>query len=347
LIRNEANLGFPAAVNQGIKEATGDIIILLNNDVIVTPKWATKLTSWLNQFDIVGPMTNYCAGMQMVQIEPYENFEELNKAADSFEEENRHSPAMEVNFIIGFCMVFKKNLWEQIGPFDESLWPCSGEEVDFCLRAKQAGLRIAVDPATFVHHEGSKTFEIMDVDYDAICKANDRHLAERWGSDCFRQVDTVESPKPNGLSLNLGCGYRHIDGFVNIDNRAEVSPDLVCNVIDGLPYENSSVDVVRAYDFLEHIPQGKVIDVITEIWRVLKPGGTFESFTPSTDGRGAFMDPTHVSYWNINSWIYYSDDQYRNLYGIKANFELEGIEDVGHDSELGVIHTHVVARARK
>jgi glycosyltransferase involved in cell wall biosynthesis len=347
LIRNEANLGFPAAVNQGIKEATGDIIILLNNDVIVTPKWATKLTSWLNEFDIVGPMTNYSAGMQMVQIETYENTAELNKAADSFEEENRGCPAIDVNFIIGFCMVFKKNLWEQIGPFDESLWPCSGEEVDFCLRAKQAGFGIAVDPATFVHHEGSKTFEIMDVDYDAICKANDRHLAERWGNDCFRQVDTVESPQPSGLSLNLGCGYRHLDGFVNIDNRAGVSPDLVCNVIDGLPYADSSVDVVRAYDFLEHIPQGKVIDVITEIWRVLKPGGTFESFTPSTDGRGAFMDPTHVSYWNINSWIYYSDDQYRGLYDIKANFELVGIKDVGHDSENGVIHTHVVARAIK
>src|SRR5512139_3623441 len=43
VIRNEENRGFPAAVNQGIKAAKGDAVILLNNDVIVTPGWASML----------------------------------------------------------------------------------------------------------------------------------------------------------------------------------------------------------------------------------------------------------------------------------------------------------------
>ena len=43
LIRNEENLGFPKAVNQGIEAAKGDIIAILNNDLIVTPHWAETL----------------------------------------------------------------------------------------------------------------------------------------------------------------------------------------------------------------------------------------------------------------------------------------------------------------
>ncbi|MBU1173479.1 MAG: class I SAM-dependent methyltransferase, partial [Proteobacteria bacterium] len=131
-----------------------------------------------------------------------------------------------------------------------------------------------------------------------------------------------------------------------IDNRPEVKPDLVCDVIEGLPYEDNSVDTVRAHDFLEHIPIGKTIKVITEIWRVLKPGGIFDSLTPSTDGRGAFQDPTHVSFWNQNSWLYYSDLAHRNLYGIVADFEIAKIEDISLDDPT-VIYTHVIARARK
>lgn len=149
------------------------------------------------------------------------------------------------------------------------------------------------------------------------------------------------------IRLNLGCGYRHIKDCINVDNRSETNPDLICDVIEGLPYKDSSVDYVRAQDFLEHIPIGKTVGVVTEIWRALKPGGLFVSLTPSTDGRGAFQDPTHVSFWNINSWLYYSDPAYRNLYDIRANFELVKIIDVNMDSHSRVVHTYVKAMAIK
>jgi len=147
------------------------------------------------------------------------------------------------------------------------------------------------------------------------------------------------------MKLNLGCGFNQIDGFINIDSREEVGPDLVCDICQGLPYDDNSVSEVRAFDFLEHISIGKTVFVIEEIWRVLKEGGKFESFTPSTDGRGAFQDPTHVSFWNMNSWLYYSHPAYRDLYGIKANFEIEMCKNVS--SEMNIIHTHVIAKAKK
>jgi SAM-dependent methyltransferase len=83
-----------------------------------------------------------------------------------------------------------------------------------------------------------------------------------------------------------------------------------------------------------------------EIWRVLKPGGIFESSTPSTDGRGAFQDPTHISFWNRNSWLYYSEKAYRDLYGIKADFEIVALTENEPGPDM-IIHTHVIAKARK
>lgn len=347
LIRNEENQGFPAAVNQGIQAAKGDVIVLLNNDVILTPGWVDRLLADLDTFSIVGPVTNYCAGKQRVTVGTYENRDELAKAAEAWAE-SEGDQVEEVRWVIGFCMAFPKTLVDQIGPFDESLWPCCGEEIDFCLRARAAGHRIGIVRGCYVHHEGSVTFRAIEAEhpYQDIIVRNEKHLEAKWGKEWHRQALDA-SPAPAGLCLNLGCGYRRLQGFINIDNRPEVKPDQLLDVRSGLPYETGSVDMVRADDFLEHIPIGQVVPVIEEIWRILKPGGIFESSTPSTDGRGAFQDPTHVSFWNRNSWLYYSDPASRDLYGIRADFEIESLKDKETSPELGIIHTHVIARARK
>lgn len=148
------------------------------------------------------------------------------------------------------------------------------------------------------------------------------------------------------IKLNLGCGYRKIDGFVNIDNRQEAEPDMLCDVTVGLPFSDNSVDYILANDFLEHIPIGETIGVVEEIFRVLKPGATFESLTPSTDGRGAFSDPTHRSFWNKCSWLYFMNDDYRSLYGINACFDGQVRDHITNDA-LHIVHTHALLQAVK
>ena len=122
------------------------------------------------------------------------------------------------------------------------------------------------------------------------------------------------------MKLNLGCGRAKLDGYLNIDSYDAVQPDLLCDIVNGLPFPDDSVDEIRADDFLEHVPADRVIFVVEEIYRVLKHGGVFVHITPSTDGRGAFQDPTHRSFWNINSWEYFTWDAFRELYGIRAKF---------------------------
>jgi len=348
LIRNDMNLGFPAAVNQGIKAAKGEVICLLNNDVIVTPGSINKLAELLDEYAVIGPTTGYCAGVQKVQTPIYNNLDELNEVAkqagDAFS-----GIIDDVSFVTGFLMLFPKALFEEIGEFDESMWPCSGEEVDFCFRAKQAGYRIGVARGVYVHHEGSQTFRQMQddkqIDYGKICRDCDKHLVDKWGADFWEKQTRLYSFDTT-KRINLGCGYRHKEGYVNIDNRPEVKPDLIADVLEGLPFDDNSLDEVRAYDFLEHIPIGQTIQVVTEIWRVLKPGGVFESHTPDAEnGQGAFQDPTHVSFWVENSWLYYSNQNCRDLYGIKANFIIYPIERLV--SGNNTVHLHVTAKAIK
>ena len=66
---------------------------------------------------------------------------------------------------------------------------------------------------------------------------------------------------------------------------------------------------------------------MNELWRVTQPGGLVEITVPTTDGAGAWQDPTHVSFWNRRSFLYYeSGNPYRERfalgYGISAKFHV-------------------------
>lgn len=134
----------------------------------------------------------------------------------------------------------------------------------------------------------------------------------------YRLVD--EWCRRSGLPRwDLGGRIGRPDGYLSIDLD---DADLVHDVTQGLPFKDSSVGVLRAYDFLEHIPPAHVVPLMNEIYRVLAPGGWLLSRTPSTDGRGAFQDPTHVSFWNENSFWYYTNrDLAKYVPSIKCRFQ--------------------------
>ena len=79
----------------------------------------------------------------------------------------------------------------------------------------------------------------------------------------------------------------------------------------GIDLPDNSVGVIRAVDFLEHVPDK--IAIFNELHRLLAHGGMLLSLTPSTDGRGAFQDPTHVAFYNENSFWYFTDANYANF----------------------------------
>jgi O-antigen biosynthesis protein len=138
--------------------------------------------------------------------------------------------------------------------------------------------------------------------------------------------------------LDMGAAHNATKGYLSVDLQ---DADVNCDVRHGLPFADASVGCIRAYDFLEHIPHctdstcthgndGKtakcVVGVMNEFYRVLAPGGWLMTRTPSTDGRGAFQDPTHVSFWNPNSfWYYTRSEQARFVRGLECKFQAQRV----------------------
>jgi SAM-dependent methyltransferase len=148
------------------------------------------------------------------------------------------------------------------------------------------------------------------------------------------------------MNIDLGCGRRKKIGYFGIDCQELDGVDLVCNCNNPIPLDDNIADEINASDFLEHIDNHKRIHIMTEIWRILKPGGLFLSFTPSTDGRGAFQDPTHYSFWNENSFHYFACDIHRALYDIKPKFDILSLATTEYDQN-GVCHVVAIMKAVK
>ncbi len=131
------------------------------------------------------------------------------------------------------------------------------------------------------------------------------------------------------MKLDLGCGPFKAEGYTGIDIY-DYSKKYKDFIQGGVPeilhvFDDNSIEKVRASHFLEHIAQPKVIEAMNEIYRILVKGGLFEIVVPPTTGRGAFCDPTHVSFWNDMSFRYYDKTWCRTLtesYGIKADFQI-------------------------
>ena len=125
------------------------------------------------------------------------------------------------------------------------------------------------------------------------------------------------------MRLNLGCCDRHLEGYCNVDR---VPPaDVVADLEQAWPWDDGSVEAIVADDILEHLPDK--IHTMNEAHRVLEVGGKLRFRVPTTDGWGAFQDPTHCSFWTPNDLLYYTEgsperERFGKSYGISARFSV-------------------------
>jgi O-antigen biosynthesis protein len=184
LIANAANVGFAKGCNQGIKAACGEYILLLNNDVVVTDAWLSGMLECLHSASdvgIVGPMTNNISGLQQVPAADYGSIEGMTKYADAFRQKNRYR-RIASRRIVGFCMLFRRELVEQIGFLDESFGTGNFEDDDYCLRAILEGYRNVIAADVFVHHYGSRSFVGNHIPYGSLLGNNKKIFDEKWQS---------------------------------------------------------------------------------------------------------------------------------------------------------------------
>lgn len=142
IINNEKALGFPKAVNQGIKVATSDYICFLNNDTVVTPNWLEELLKGFidKTVGLVVPTCTEIGGRQNV---------DFNKEGTDFEL---------VADVKGVCMITKKSVLDKLGLLNEQYGLGGGEDNDFAMRIREAGLKTVIARKSFIYHYGSASF---------------------------------------------------------------------------------------------------------------------------------------------------------------------------------------------
>jgi glycosyltransferase involved in cell wall biosynthesis len=182
LIENKENLGFAKGCNQGIEASSGEYILLLNNDVLVTEGWLSGMLECINSapdIGVVGPMTNNISGLQKVVHADYGNTDHLEEYAKAFREKNRYR-RIPARRIVGFCMLFRRELVEKIGLLDETFGSGNYEDDDLCLRASLEGYKNLIAGDVFLHHYGSRSFIGNRINYNSSLAANRKKFNEKW-----------------------------------------------------------------------------------------------------------------------------------------------------------------------
>jgi len=180
-----ANEGFPAACNKGLRLASGDTLVLLNNDTVVSARWLDNLSAALYsspEIGMVGPVANYASGRQQVRY-PYSDLEQFQQVAAKA---NVSDPGKweRVDRLVGFCLAFRRELMERIGELDERFSPGHFEDDDYCLRARRHGFGLLMCRDCLIHHEGSASFkQYGTAAMQQLVERNRRLFMEKWQVD--------------------------------------------------------------------------------------------------------------------------------------------------------------------
>jgi len=186
LIRNEENLGFVKATNQGLEASDSPYVMLLNNDVEILPGDTLWLDRMLEHFgeDVgaVGPTSTWVMGFQKNELAGFP----------------RHHI---VPVLSGFAMLVRQDVVKKIGVLDEVFGMGGNDDLDYSFRIQEAGYNLVVARDVFVLHEGSVSLKTFTKEKYEMPEEDMRYvewldqetrdaLIEKWGQE---RIDTINS----------------------------------------------------------------------------------------------------------------------------------------------------------
>ena len=210
VIRNPENLGVSKGWNQGMRQAAGEYILILNNDIIVGPDWLENMVRLAESdpsIGLVGPRSNYIAGPQIVPDVPYKQESEIQAFILKWQQEHDLSAA-EFGFIKGFCHLIPRRVFAKVGFYDERFGKGNFEDDDYCLRVRYNGFRALFADDVFIHHYGSVSFNQESVDWRALMIENQKKYEQKWAKGAAAVNDTQVGAPPSPASDKLEEGRR-------------------------------------------------------------------------------------------------------------------------------------------
>lgn len=273
-ILNTENLGFPRGCNQGLEIATGDNLLLLNNDVIVTPNWLPNLIKALYsspKIGAVGPVTNHASYGQKIDVD-YQTDHGIIPFAREYNTSDSSKWKKRLK-LIGFCLLFKREVFEQIGYLDVRFTPGNYEDDDYCIRIIRKGYELLVCEDTFIHHYGSMSFGKESETLKQLYMTNYLKFKQKWKIDPVYdygiKYELLQFVHPVNISkslkiLSIGC--RSGGTILELKNSY---PNIQVDVIEENSYAALSVSqFANVVSFnkneIEHLQQNNYDYILIE-----------------------------------------------------------------------------------
>ncbi|MZQ83733.1 glycosyltransferase [Paenibacillus sp. 5J-6] len=184
VLYSSVNLGFAGGNALGCKNSTGEFIILLNNDTIVTQGWIQKLIKPLREnleIGLAGPVSNSVGNDQMLDFFVGDSLsgadpEWLAEFYAQYKGRIRYT-----NLLGFFCVAFRRDVYNKIGDLDSNYKIGMFEDDDYCERVRNNGYKLAIIEDAFVYHHGSVSFKkLEDKKYREIWEFNKNYFEQKW-----------------------------------------------------------------------------------------------------------------------------------------------------------------------
>jgi O-antigen biosynthesis protein len=300
-VEKNANIGF--IKNQAFFAGSGDILVEADHDDILHPECLMELYKAYTNNPEVGFV--YSDNIMYNMKEPFvpysPEFGWTSKVVQwrdaEFISMNTPEPTSQSLSFIWYApdhvRSWKKSIYHELGGHNPAYSICDDHEL--MIRTYLHTTMFRIPKALYVYRiTGNNTW--LDRN-----KQIQQKTVELFHQYAMRLAER-EAELRGLLLVDMGGGINQLPGYLTID---QIGADINCDLNHGIPLEDNSVGVLNASHVIEHLRDP--IKTMREIHRVLAHGGWAFIEVPSTDGRGAWQDPTHVSYWNQNSFWYYTE----------------------------------------
>ena len=213
IARNEVNQGFLKNCNQAAAKARGKYILFLNNDTTVSDHWLDSLTGLMESDSSIGMVGSKLvypdgrlqeAGGIIWSDGSGWNYGRLQDAGQP-----QFNYVKEVDYISGAAIMIRKELWEEIGGFDERFAPAYCEDSDLAFEVRKHGKKVVYQPASVVtHYEGiSNGTDVNGSGLKRYQVINNEKFREKWAEELSRQA---KGPEELLIARDRGYGKKYI-----------------------------------------------------------------------------------------------------------------------------------------
>ncbi|MBA3005039.1 MAG: glycosyltransferase family 2 protein [Proteobacteria bacterium] len=182
VIQKETNSGYSGGNNTGAREASSDLLILLNSDTQVPPGSIPRLVELMDEhpeWSMLGPVSNQTGNDQQIHTRGTTAQEILDEgAAWCAHSRDCHYPTDILSF---FCVVIRRDVYNQLNGLDEEFGLGYYEDTDFNYRAVKTGMKLMITEDVFVYHRGSGSFSKTSAAVRKMVKRNKKLFRKKQG----------------------------------------------------------------------------------------------------------------------------------------------------------------------